>query len=67
MRQVINNAGEVIPGLYRADTGVLIVKNSHELHKKKREQQLIADIEQLKSDVKILTDKLDTIIKGKHG
>lgn len=70
MKRVVDNAGNVIQGLYRANDGSIVVDDSAGLDKYKKQKSVVSaqkqTIEKLSRDVEELKALVGALLEGKN-
>lgn len=67
MQRVKDQAGNIIPGLMKSNTGNLVVSNQEQYYKYVREKQSIEKINSLEKEVQQLKELIQTLLEKTNG
>lgn len=63
MKQILDEHGNVIHGLYRDDNGSIVVKDSAAMHKYKTQRTVLTKQKNKISDLEMRLDELSTLVE----
>lgn len=63
MKQIIDESGNVVQGLYRDDNGAIVVKDSAAMHKYKTQRNVLTTQKNKISDLEMRLDELSTLVE----